>query len=85
MGVSASGGTYSALSSLPDLHEPLDGACVPLDPLNPFRVFPLDPLEFAVNLPKLLGALCNVPMGPLSNAGEEVETILSLLGGCFDG
>ena len=85
MGVSASGGTYSASSSLPDLHEPLDGVCVPLDPLDLLEVFPLDPLEFAVDLPELLGALCDVPVGPLSNAGEEVETILSLLGGCFDG
>ena len=84
MGVLASGGTYSASSSLPDLHEPLDGACVPLDPLNLLGAFPLDPLEFAVDLPELLGALCDV-LGPLSNAGEEVEMILSLLGGCFDG
>jgi hypothetical protein len=85
-------------SSLPDLREPLDGACAPLDPLegfaldplegfalDPLEAFALDPLEVAVDPLELLRALCDVPVGDLSNAGEEVETILPLRGGCFDG
>ena len=81
MGVLASDGTYSVLSSLLALYKPLDGACAPLD----LEVFSLDLLEVAVDPLELLQALCDVPVGVLSNAGEEVKTILPLRGSCFDG